>query len=70
MSDQERAQRGIGTLPGNLSEAIALAEKSDLVRGALGEYVFTTFIENKKREWGDYNSQVTDYELERYLPIL
>ncbi len=70
MSDQERAQRGIGTLPGNLSEAIALAEKSDLVRGALGEYVFTTFIENKKREWGDYSSQVTDYELERYLPIL
>ncbi len=70
MSDQERALRGIGTLPGNLSEAIALAEKSDLVRGALGEYVFTTFIENKKREWGDYSSQVTDYELERYLPIL
>ncbi len=70
MSDQERARRGIGTLPGNLSEAIALAEKSDLVRDALGEYLFTTFIENKKREWDDYSSQVTDYELERYLPIL
>ena len=70
MSDQERAKRGIGTLPGNLSEAIALAEKSDLVRDALGEYVFTTFIENKKREWDDYSAQVTDYELERYLPIL
>ena len=70
MSDEERAQRNIRTLPDNLWEAIALAEQSDLVKSALGEFVFNTFIQNKKKEWDEYKSQVTDYEIQRYLPIL
>ena len=32
--------------------------------------VFYTFIKNKKIEWDLYRTQVTDYELKRYLPIL
>jgi glutamine synthetase len=70
MSDEERAQRNIRTLPDNLWQAIALAEQSDLVKSALGEFVFNTFIQNKKKEWDEYKSQVTDYEIQRYLPIL
>jgi glutamine synthetase len=70
MSDEERKARGIGSLPGSLWEAIELAEKSDLVRKALGEHVFNAFITNKKIEWDLYRAQVTDYELKRYLPIL
>ena len=70
MSDEERARRNIGTLPDNLWEAIALAEQSDLVKEALGEFVFNSFIQNKKKEWDEYKSQVTDYEIQRYLPIL
>jgi glutamine synthetase len=70
MSAAEREERGIGTLPGSLSEAIQLAEKSDIVREALGEHVFNSFIENKKKEWDSYRIQVTEYELNRYLPIL
>ena len=70
MPPEERAALGIGQLPGDLSEAIELAESSDLVRRALGDHVFEKFIENKKIEWQNYRCQVTEYELARYLPVL
>ncbi len=70
MTEEERQQRGIGTLPASLLEAIQLTEKSELVRKALGEHVFEAFIQNKKIEWDQYRTQVTEYELKRYLPIL
>jgi len=70
MSEEERQRRGIGTLPASLLEAILLTEKSELVRKALGDHVFKAFIENKKIEWDQYRTQVTEYELKRYLPIL
>lgn len=70
MSAEGREKRGISTLPASLSEAIQITEKSELVRKALGEHVFHAFIQNKKIEWDQYRTQVTDYELKRYLPIL
>ena len=70
MSEEERQRRGISTLPPSLLEAILLTEKSELVRKALGEHVFNAFIENKKIEWDMYRTQVSEYELKRYLPIL
>ena len=70
MSSQERERRGIGTLPINLWDAISLTENSQLVRKALGDHVFDSFIKNKKIEWDQYRTQVTEYELKRYLPIL
>ncbi len=70
MSEKARARRGIGTLPGSLDEAISLAEKSKLLKKCLGDHVFDSLIKNKKIEWDRYRAQVTDYELNRYLPIL
>jgi glutamine synthetase len=70
MSEEEREKRGIGVLPASLLEAIQIAEKSELVRKTLGDHVFEAFIQNKKIEWNEYRSQVTEFELERYLPIL
>ncbi len=70
MTSEEREQRGISSLPGNLSDAISLTEKSELVREALGDHLFDSFIKNKKIEWDQYRIQVTEYELKRYLPIL
>jgi len=70
MTEEERERRGIGTLPASLWEAIQLTEKSEVVRRALGDHVFNAFIKNKKIEWDNYRTQVTDYELRRYLPIL
>jgi len=70
MTEQERQERGIGTLPASLLEAIMLTENSELVRKALGEHVFAAFVKNKRIEWENYSTQVTDYELKKYLPIL
>ncbi len=70
MSEAERRKNGIGTLPGSLEEAIWEMEKSEVVREALGEHIFMKFIENKKIEWNAYRQQVTQYEIDRYLPLL
>jgi len=70
MSSDARERREIGCLPGNLSDAISLAENSSLLRKTLGDHLFESFIKNKKIEWDQYRAQVTEYELKRYLPIL
>ncbi len=70
MTESERQRRGIGTLPASLWEAIQLAEKSEVVRKALGDHVFNAFIKNKKIEWDQYRTQVTEYEIKKYLPVL
>jgi len=67
---EERKKLGIESLPGSLIEAVLLTEKSNLVRKALGDHVFSHFIENRKIEWDNYRRQVTSYEIEKYLPIL
>ncbi len=58
------------SLPANLNEAIAVMEKSELVRETLGEHVFEYVLRNKRAEWQDYRRQVSAYELDRYLPVL
>jgi glutamine synthetase len=70
LSKSELKSRDINTLPASLYEAVLLTEKSELVQEALGDHVFNKFIDNKKIEWDEWRTQVTDYELKRYLPIL
>ena len=70
MSSEERYSRGIEPLPSNLYEAIQITEGSELVRKALGDNVFQSFIENKKIEWNRFSSEISRYEIERYLPLL
>jgi glutamine synthetase len=70
MSEEERKKLGIKTLPGSLIEAIQITEKSALVKETLGEHTFYEFINNKKIEWNNYRTQVTTYEIEKYLPVL
>jgi glutamine synthetase len=70
LTDEERAELGIETLPGSLNEAISCMRGSELVRRALGDHIFDKFIENKQIEWDAYRSQVHQYEIDRYLPVL
>jgi glutamine synthetase len=70
MTEDERKEAGIETLPESLYEAITLTEKSDLVRKTLGDHIFYKLIENKKIEWEQHRIWVTTQELEKYLPIL
>ncbi|MBI4654293.1 MAG: type I glutamate--ammonia ligase [Nitrospirae bacterium] len=70
LTEEERKDLGIKALPGSLIEAIEIAEKSEVVRKALGEHTFNNFITSKKVEWDDYRTRIHPYEIARYLPIL
>lgn len=70
LTPDKRRRMKIKELPGSLCDAVSLTEKSDLVRETLGDHIFGKFIENKKIEWDRYRVHVTDYEIEKYLPIL
>lgn len=70
LSDKEKKELGIVSLPGSLIEAVEVTEKSEIVRKALGDHTFNSFITSKKIEWDDYRLTIHPYELEKYLPIL
>ena len=70
MSNTELTERGISVLPGSLNDAVDAMESSSLVRATLGEHLFEWFIRNKREEWSDYKSEISNFELERYLPRL
>ncbi|MBM3295967.1 MAG: glutamine synthetase [Candidatus Aminicenantes bacterium] len=78
MSNARQKHLEIKTLPRNLEEAVRLTEKSSLVRETLGGPLFEKFLANKRQEIQDYNrnvsgeydKQVSDYELRKYLPFL
>lgn len=67
MTDKERAAAGIETLPKNLEEALDYFEKDEFVKEALGDHVYTKFLEAKRSEWEDYRNRISDWELKNYL---
>jgi glutamine synthetase len=70
LSPGERRAMGYEPLPSSLSDAINVMETSELVAETLGEQVFDFVLRNKRAEWDEYRSQVTAFELERFLPVL
>ena len=70
LSPGERRAMGYEPLPASLSDAINVMETSELVAETLGEQVFDFVLRNKRAEWDEYRSQVTAFELERFLPVL
>ncbi len=70
MEASERKDMGLEALPVNLFEAISETERSELVKGTLGDHVFTRFIHNKKNEWNEDRVQVTSHEIKRYFSTL
>ena len=70
MTEDELAEAGIATLPGTLGEAIELFEHSDTMKEILGDHIHEFFVRNKKAEWSEYQAYVSQWELDRYLPVL
>jgi glutamine synthetase len=70
MTPAERRAAGIESLPEDLAEAVEAMEGSRLVRETLGDHVFEYFIRNKRREWEQYKTYVSPFEIERCLPVL
>ena len=59
--------REINALPGSLNEALMEMEKSEISKSALGDHTFKHYIETKHREFQDYRSTVSKWELDHYL---
>ena len=55
-------------LPESLYEAVNELEKDKIIREALGAHLFERFVSAKRLEWEDYRLQVTQWELDKYLP--
>lgn len=70
LTEGERKAMGLTPMPRNLDEAIREMENSELVAETLGEHVFDFFLRNKRAEWNDYRSEVTQFEIDRLLPVL
>jgi len=70
LSEAERRAMGIQALPQNLEHAIRKLEESELAAETLGEEVFSYVLANKRREWAEYRSQVTPYELKQNFEVL
>jgi glutamine synthetase len=69
LTTEERRAMGYRELPDSLGHALGDMENSELVAEALGEQVFDFFLRNKRREWSNYRSHVTSYELQTYLSL-
>lgn len=67
LTDAERAALGIDQLPGTLLEAVEELEKDSFIKEVLGEHIAQKYIEAKRKEWDEYRSQVSEWEIERYL---
>jgi len=70
LSEEERKELDIDTLPGDLYEATKAMESSQVMKKALGHHVFHSLLENKRVEWADYRAQLSDWEMKNYFPIL
>ncbi len=67
--EAELLTRGISLLPATLGEALAAFEQDDVAQQALGAQIAGWLTEVKRQEWRDYQSQVSPWEIARYLPL-
>ncbi len=61
--------RGLETLPGSLGDALTELQRDEVITDALGPHIVERFVEAKTQEWDEYRLFVSQWELDRYLPI-
>ncbi|MHA1976541.1 MAG: glutamine synthetase family protein [Candidatus Hodarchaeales archaeon] len=69
MSTDERKNRGIEVLPGNLGEAILEFSKDNHFQSALGKDFFEKYIFLKSNEWKEFSVYVHKWERDRYIDV-
>jgi len=69
MSEAEKKELGIESVPANLKAALDELENNDVLKNALGKHIFESFLEIKNAEWDSFRTSVTDWETTAYLKI-
>lgn len=67
MTETQKEQEGIEHLPENLCDAIDKFEEDEFVKNVLGSHISSNYVNAKKKEWQQYRTQVTEWEIEEYL---
>ena len=61
--------KNIEILPTSLWEALDELKKGKLVQEVLGNHLFERYIDIKTKEWNEFKTQVTVWEINKYLDI-
>ena len=67
LSEEEIKARNIVCLPETLHSAIEEFKKSTILKEVLGDHLFPKYVEAKEKEWKEYHTTVSEYELNKYL---
>lgn len=67
LNKEERTQLGVTELPGSLAESLDELGKNEVLKSALGDYLFEAYMRAKLEEWDEFRLRVTDYEITKYL---
>jgi len=67
--ENEKFPNKFRTLPATLKEAIEALKKDDVILEALGSQIAQKYIEAKEAEWDEYRIAVTDWEINKILPL-
>jgi glutamine synthetase len=62
------AEHNVRPLPASLDEALRELQRDEVVCEILGHEVLERFLAAKAIEWEEYRTQVTPWEIRRYLP--
>ncbi|MCC7354569.1 MAG: glutamine synthetase, partial [Anaerolineae bacterium] len=65
----DNKRRGLDAMPGSLYEALEELKKDEVIQAALGPHIYERYLEAKSQEWDEYRIHVSNWEVERYLPI-
>ena len=65
--DAELQRLGTQKLPMSLGDALTALSEDDVIRDALGDYIFEQLLAVKREEWDDYRQDVSPWEHARYL---
>lgn len=69
LSDRDRHERGIGTLPKSLRQAITELDADPIVRASLGDHLYHAFRDAKLAEYERYRRAVHPWERDAYLRL-
>ncbi len=67
LNRQEREELGIKNLPNNFYDALKEVKKSELIERVLGDHTYNKFLTAHKEIWKEYQTEVHEWELKRYL---
>ena len=66
LSPAELKSRGVVALPRTLGEAVERFRGSEAMRDILGDHIVDFLSDAKQREWEEYSSVVSEWELQKY----